>query len=211
MKIKSIAALLSATMMMASTVVVNAANPAPTPQEYQTPVSYKYKDPSMTFDGFTVTVPAAINFTSENTKINTDVTVKLMADRSLPTGKGINIKIKSQEGFKLNENASGLTDAELPTYSIKASKADGVDFDVTGTGANYNTPSDNSDPQGDPTNTAERNLLKSTLVDSDFGTNTSQERTKVIKSRADLTKVPTLVGLDNVTFTDILTYKVEVI
>lgn len=201
MKIKSLLALLGATTMIASTVVVNAASGAPAPQTKETIVTYVANDSSLEFDGFVVTLPASLKFTSQNRVLNSDVKVTLFANRTIGTGKAINIDVKSDGGYRL-QAPSGvtMTTDDLPRYSLKASRRDNPNFNTAG---EYNQVSQDN-------NTNFNALLSSPIVDNDFTGGQDTDRQKVIRSQAELTKLPTVVGVDNATFTDILTYRVQV-
>lgn len=199
---KNLFALAIAGILAVSTMaptMVSAAS-TPTPQEYQTPVSYKYKDTSMTFDGFTVTVPAALNLTSDNADIKDKVTVTMEQNRTLPTGKAIVVQVKSKNSYKLYKSDTGVADGTNdPEYELKAKKegnAPDNDMDTVNWGAVTAF-------------TKDANLQKvAEFVAGDF-TTTNGPASKNAWLNAKITKKPQ-VGLDNQNFTDILTFQVSV-
>lgn len=193
---KNLFALAIAGILAVSTMaptMVSAATTTPTPQEYQTPVSYKYKDPSLTFDGFTVTVPAALNLTSEKDTITDKVTVTMDQNRNIDAANAIFVSVKSKNGYKLNKKGSVLDETNDPVYELRALKE--------GAGGNI----------GDQTAFTGKDTYQEVtqFINTDFGDTSTEAVPKYADLQAKITKKPQ-VGLDNQVFEDTLTFKVEV-
>lgn len=195
---KNLFALAIAGILAVSTMaptMVSAASTAPTPQTYETPVSYKYKDTSMTFDGFTVTVPAALNMTSDNASIMDKVTVTMEANRTLPTGKSIFVNVASKNEYKLYKAETNAADGTNdPTYELKALKQDAQ-------------PANDEAFTGNAlANTTNEGVAEFPSTDFNGG---GQPVVKNAWLNAKITKKPQ-AGLDNQKFVDTLTFTVKV-